>query len=395
MDIRREIIGKNYMYFILVLWFSTEILFNSTLEYIFWWEIGAVNQLMAFLVLGLVFTQIVFFQHYSFRELVILIVISGPIILGTLNSGNNVMLSTWLLIISAKYIDFDDAMKLTYYVLLFFVPLVIYLYFAGIIDEKTAYRGMVVRHSLGFNHPNWLGIRVFQLVLSRAYLRRNKLNLVDYILDIIAIYFVYKVPNSQTAYILLVIFLIMKALYDIADLFQGGRLAFIKFLIGCAAFANVFSIFMSVIDIRKYYFFKRVDKLLSLRFSWCHRTMKAFGVSLFGKYIELYGRRMNTLYRKFYMDTAYVAILLRYGIIVFILFSVLYIVTMRYLLKTRNYFLIMILCLYAIYGIMENTFFSMTQNIFLLALAAPIFNKSLKDETSLVERGRTRIRIVF
>jgi len=90
-----------------------------------------------------------------------------------------------------------------------------------------------------------------------------------------------------------------------------------------------------------------------------------------------------------------VAILLRYGIIVFILFSVLYIVTMRYLLKTRNYFLIMILCLYAIYGIMENTFFSMTQNIFLLALAAPIFNKSLKDETSLVERGRTRIRIVF
>ena len=69
------------------------------------------------------------------------------------------------------------------------------------------------------------------------------------------------------------------------------------------------------------------------------------------------------------------SILLRYGPIVFILFTVLYVSTMIMLKKMQQYVLVEILCLYAIYGIMENNFFSMSQNLFLLLLSYPIYKR--------------------
>jgi hypothetical protein len=82
---------------------------------------------------------------------------------------------------------------------------------------------------------------------------------------------------------------------------------------------------------------------------------------------------MGVLMRRFYIDTSYVAILVRYGIGVYLIFSILYIVAMIYCLKKNNHFMVIVLSMYAIYGIMENSFFAITQNFFLIALSFPLY----------------------
>ena len=147
MKSKREQVGKYYMYFIIALWFGFEILNNTTLEKILWWEKNDVDNVMTYLIFVLLIIQIVIFQRYSLDEIVKIALLTFPIAIGTITSNNHVMMSAWMFIVASRYIDFDTTAKIIYYLLLCLILLVIYMYFFGYIDERILYRGSVVRHS--------------------------------------------------------------------------------------------------------------------------------------------------------------------------------------------------------------------------------------------------------
>ncbi|WP_022760887.1 hypothetical protein [Butyrivibrio sp. AD3002] len=395
MNEKRERLSEYLMYFVLSIWFSTEIIFNTNLEYVFWWKKTYVNALVKYICLALLVVQIIILQHYNAKEMILLTALSIPMVLGTLNSDYNIMISTWLFIVASKYIDFDKFARIAYIALILMMLLVFYLYFFGWIDDTTIFRGNLLRHSWGYTHPNWLGIRVFQIILLHCYIRRDKLFFIDYAVVFLGAWFVDRVPNCKTAYYALIFFLVALLFGKLMDCFEDGDTFFAKVLILIAIVSNIVSVVLSVINVKAYPVLKAFDTFMSKRFSWCHKTLKYYGITLFGRNIELYTRRMNSLVRKFYVDTAYMAILIRYGIVVFCIFSILYICAMIYLFRARNYFLILIMSLYAVYGIMENTFFSMNQNIFLLLLAFPLYQKKALVESKYIKKQKPRIRIVL
>ena len=61
---KREEFGKKFIYFILALWMATEVIFNSTIEYVFMWKKDDLNTVMAYVVLFLLLFQIILFQTY-------------------------------------------------------------------------------------------------------------------------------------------------------------------------------------------------------------------------------------------------------------------------------------------------------------------------------------------
>lgn len=390
---KREQLSKVFMTFIVTLWFSMEILFNSKLEHVFMWPSEDVNAFIAKLVFALLLMEIIFFQKYTTREIIVVIALSIPVIIGTLNSNNNMMISTIMFIVASKYIDFDKMIHIVYAVLVVMVALVLYLYFSGLMDEVTSYRGTILRHSWGFNHPNWLGIRMFQIAIMQFYIYRKKIRWWNYAIVMAASYFVYKVPNSKTACYALIIFLILLCVYRIFSRFENGTFIFAKGLIVISIVANVGSVFLSLIDVKKYALLRAFDYIMSNRFSCCYRTIRYYGISLLGQNIELIGRKQGVNVHFFYLDTSYVAILIRYGAIVYIFFSVLYIASMWYALRRKKYILLMILAMYAIYGIMENSFYSMTQNVFLLALAFPIYSIGIASEEDSI-KGKVTFRFI-
>lgn len=390
---KREEFGKIFIYFIFALWSGSEIILNSRLEKFLWLDVGELNNHMSYVILALLMVQIIFFQEYQIKELLLIGIISLPIIYATSCSNHNTMMSTWIFIIAVKYIDFERIVKLTYYVGLLATVLVILLFVMGYISEYTMYRGTILRHSLGFSHPNMLGVRIFLLVVCRCFIHKKNFNILDWGIIPIAAIFVYRVTNSQTSCIALVILAVIVGVYVIVDMYGGDFSVFSRCMIVVAIFANLLSLFLSFINLKKYPMLKRIDRFMSSRFSQCHRTLDYYGVKLFGQDIKLIFVRpgISKTYH-FWLDNAYMSILLRYGIIVFAFFSVMYICTMIYLRKIEQHLLVAILCLYAVYGIMENNFFSMSQNLFLLLLSYPIYRY---DDMKAKVRKKTSLRITW
>lgn len=384
---KKEEFGKKFIYCTLALWMSTEVIFNTTIEYVFIWKKDELNDVLAYFVLLLLVLQIVFFQNYQLKEIIVIGIISIFFLYATINSNYNALLSTWIFIVASKYIDFEKFIKLSYYIQLFMFALVLYLFFNGYIQDYTMFRGSVLRHSLGFSHPNQLGIRVFLLMVCRCYYRRTKINVIDISLVFLAAFFVNKVSNSKTSYYALIILAIITIVYIIATKLGSSMNAFANVSILIAVFSNVGSVLLSNINVKHFHWLNAFDLIMSRRFSQCYRTMKFYGINLFGQDIQLIVKRpiIDAFYR-FWLDNAYMAILLRYGIIVFLIFSLLYFMTMIQLKQTKQFYLLGIMALYSIYGIMENNYFAMSQNMFLLALSFPIFMDNISNRKGFISK---------
>lgn len=391
----REKLSEYLMYFTLTIWFSSEVLLNSYIEKVLLWENEDLNSVIALLTTVLLVIQIVFFQHYEKLEIALLGIFSVVILIATLKSGYNIIMSTWLFIVASKHVKIESVVKLTYVILMITVSIIIIMYFGGWINERMMYRGGIIRHSWGFKHPNWLGVRIYQLILIHCYIRRRKINIFDYAIIAFGVWFIYKVPNCQTAYFSLLAFLIMVWLFEIGDRLVGGRDFLAKILIAGSGISNIGSVALSLINVKEYRILDSIDHTMSSRFSWCHKSIAYYGIKLLGQKIDLYANKFGVTIHRFYVDTAYVAILIRYGVIVYLIFSALYIGAMIYCYRQRNYMMVIILATYALYGIMENTFFSLTQNIFLIALSFPLYSIKLMYNDGIAEKPRVRYKFIF
>ena len=204
---------RNIFLAIFVLWYVNEFICGTTLKAVFGIPTGWINNMVKYLTLGLLLIQIAFGQTYKKKEFIGIGMISVPFIITAAVSGNYSLLSAWMFIIAAKDVDFDKIVKAVYRILYVMIPLTIILRFAGVMEEFTKPRGEAVRYSLGFSHPNQLGIVLFQFVVCHCYLHRKKLKITDYLLIVAVILFIYIAPNSQSAYLSIFAFLILLIFY--------------------------------------------------------------------------------------------------------------------------------------------------------------------------------------
>lgn len=367
--------GEYFMYAIVVLWLSTEMFVGSNLEYILWWERDAFNHVVAILVLVLLMIQLVLFQRYSKRDIFIMMILTFFILLSTLHSGYNIMLSTWMIIFASKNIKIDRLATVVFWVLFVSIIWVFILYQRNIIDESTLVRNGLVRHSWGFVHPNYLGIQFFHMLVCGLYIRRKKIGIIDYLTVIVGGYFLYRIPNSQSSYYALGILLVLIFLYKISEKKPKLRTNLINTCFYLVIFVNLGSIALSTHNIRGNKLLMQLNKFLSSRFTNCYNTYMYYGNTLWGQPIKTLVSRPGR-YIRFYLDNGYMAILLRYGICIYLIFSACYILAMLKLKRDNNLFLEMILTVYAIYGVMENNFFSLSQNIFLVVISCVIFTNT-------------------
>lgn len=374
----RRTLSEYYFYFIFAIWFGTEILFNTTIKKIFDYSLTELNDGMAILVLIFLVIQIVFVQDYSINEVLKISLLSLIFALATVRSNHKTFISMWLFVIAAKYVDLDKVAKIAYGLLTTIIVAVLWMVDQGYIEDVTINRGETLRHSLGFSHPNQLGLRIFQLALCRLFIRRNKLNWIDYIITAILGLIVFFVPNSQASFYSTIILLFMIIIYQLTwDKFSWKELIS-KILLLVIVLTNVFSVVLSLINVRKYPILRNIDKVLSYRFSHCYRTYRYYGLSLLGTDVKsIVSKPVIGVYYHFWLDNAYMAILLRYGIIVYLLFSIIYCLTALKLKNQNQYFTLFIYALFSIYGIMEYNFFSLSHNMFLIALASLLYNRQI------------------
>lgn len=378
----KKIKFKNFFIYIFILWYSTEILFNSTLDSIMGISTDEISNIVTWLIFALLIFQIVFLQSYTKRELMIIILITVPVIIATVLSGQRQMMSVWMFVVAAKNVDVDKVIRTAYKILLVMLPAVVILCLLGVIENATMMRGSVQRFALGFSHPNQLGLSVFQLMACYCYINKDKLNKLNYIYFLLAVLFLVKIPNSKTAYIATTVLLLMLVLYKfIKNQKPEYMIAYEKGILIGAFCLNFFSIIFSYIDVNRNFILARVNSWMSSRFSVCHKVWLLYGVSFWGKriYVTESERALVGIKNRLWLDNSYVSLLLRYGILIYLIFSIGYLCLVKSMLIKREYVLAIILFLYAIYGLMETGWYMITHNIFLITFSTLLYRKSLRD----------------
>lgn len=100
-------IYKKVYIFIFILWYSTEVIFNTTLKTFMGIRIETLSNAVSWLIFILLMIKIVIFQSYKKKELIIIIGVTLLITIATVLSGHRTLLSTWMFIVAAKNNSFD------------------------------------------------------------------------------------------------------------------------------------------------------------------------------------------------------------------------------------------------------------------------------------------------
>ena len=377
---------KNFFIYIFILWYSTEIIYNSTLESIMGISVEKISDVVTWLVFALLMFQIVFFQSYKKRELIIIAAITIPVVIATVLSGQRTMMSAWMFVVASKNVELDDVIRTAYKILLVMLPMIMLLCLLGFIENRVLMRGSVHRYSFGFSHPNQLGLRVFQLMACHCYVHKNNLRKINYFYIFLATLFLIEVPNSQAAYITMGALLFMLLLYKyLMDKKPEYMKLYEKGILYGAFCLNLFSIIFSGINVNSNYFLARFNSWLSSRFSVCHKVWMMYGVSFFGQkiYVTEEERKLVGIKNSMWLDNAYVSILLRYGILVFLIFSICYLYLIKVVEMQKDDILVIILFLYALYGTIETGLYMITHNIFLITFSILLYRKSLQGRRQI------------
>lgn len=275
-------------------------------------------------------------------------------------------LSCYLIIISK---GIQVRKRIFYFLLIniFFYILTILLDSIGIIQGEFFYRrtitGITERHDLGFGHPNTAMMALLPIFFSIYYLwyDENKIK----ILGIILLFsqFIYKLTNSRTGYILVIIFLFLVIIKD--KYFYK-----LRWFIYCEI---LFLLYFSICLPSKLKF-TVYNKLLSGRFWLFDYYLTNLEITLLGN------REVEKLYRIFPLDNTYIRILLEHGIIGLVLSVCLIIYIFKLLYKYNNYKAIRIFIIVLIFGIMEGQALYFYFNIIYLIIYEYLIKKEKNEK---------------
>ena len=371
---------QNYGYItIYVLWFTFEIILGcSTAELTYSLNHKLYIYTERFLKFGLIF-YIICFQKYSWKELLIIAPVSVLLYYTAKQAEFHELFYSWLFIIGAKNTSFDRIVRASFIMLTAYIPIIVLLCKTGILADAGVMRGEKFRSSLGFIHPNNFGARTFMLCACGLYLRREKLNIVDYISVLLIACFVWLVPNSRTSALCIVF---LSGLIYICTHFVKQnvikRKVYTAFLFCGALAANFGTVLLSVFYDPSSSFLKTIDNILSGRLSIAHELYDEFGISALGQriYVTMSERKFAGLGEKaIYFDNSYMRILLHWGIIVYLLVSLFLFLLLIKESREKDLLLFTILTVVLLYSFSEKILYQAIYSVFIILGADILYKK--------------------
>lgn len=332
---------------------------------------------------------LLFLQSYKVREIIliaILIIIFG---LSAMFTKTYILLDCLLIILCAKKINFEQYIKNTLYIQSFLILGILLLALTGIIEMGAVTRtnSGESRYAWGFNHPNTLSIVSFQWICQYLYLKRKDRKLKKYALMFLIIALIYIATDSNSGLIMSLFivggtFIYEKIVDKVFDFKQIKKIASKLVFLAC----------IGIIFIIRYYWVNP-DKLsattLVSRINLSRNYLVAYGVNLFGHqitqgaYVSIPGFPKGY----YFLDNAYVWLLVSFGLLAFLCVLIGYILMIRKLFRSGEWNIILIVFAYLIYGITEHTTLIFSFNSLLIAFYTVIYNKPVGRKENQEEDG--------
>lgn len=290
----------------------------------------------------------------SIKNWILSISILSLAILSMYFTGERDILIFFLFFFCSFNINFNNFLKIDLITRLICFSLILLLFYLGLTRDVILFRDGVPRHSLGLYHPNTLGMLIFTIVIDYIALNWKKISLKNFLVIFIALYFIYKFPNSLTAiYAILIslVFLFFSKFFD--------KKMIRNLLIYIPVFLAFFSVYLAMLGNNLKTLIPQYDSLFSGRLWYFSYLYSNYKFTLFGnKILELdAGYARSRMFNVRYLDNAYLSLAIRYGIILFVIFIILLLILSIYFTRTNKLNLLFIIIIFSIYSFTENILF--------------------------------------
>lgn len=282
-------------------------------------------------------------------------------------SKNNILFMMILFMLASKNISIESINKCFMMILSISILIILVSSLIGIIPNLVFVRmGGINRNSFGILYPTDFAAYIFYLMCSYVYFRRNKYNRFDtlFLFLVATILLVFTDARFNCIGILLLIVIM-----------QFKKYFFEKFVIKYSwLFPWLFglgTVLVTVFFDENNLFMSSINNLLSNRLTIVHSMYLNYGLPLFGNYIDQHGFGANStnfaIYKYEYIDSAYMQLIMLFGITIFIFF----LGYLCYLMhRTKDVDLLFLISLILLSGIVEPHMLEIHYNPFFIMLSS-------------------------
>ena len=328
--------------------------------------------------ISLLLSIAVSFRKISIKTIVCIMLIVAFYATSIILIKNNYLSQALLFAMAAREIRFEKVIKVDLIAKLLFMGIVVAMYYLGYTNTATnILGGKGTELSYGFNNLNQLAAYILGIYLDILYLLWKTATHKKIILSLGFLLVVALVTGSRSVEFTILAALVL-SIIPFSRLKKKRGVAII--LSGLFWFFMVISLLLTV-NIESP-FVRDINKILSGRMSLQHAFLEEYGISAFGNHFIKYGTVRNTSSAYFVLDSAYMQLLIRFGLVASIVFGYLYGKRVKDGVLRSEYNKVAGLVSFMFFGLMETGLFYAHQNPFLMTL---LNGRNIKEKDS--EKG--------
>ena len=283
-----------------------------------------------------------------------------------------------LFILCGKDIDIKRLASILFYEMVFLTSLVFFLSALGLTDDTVFVRNDgSIRHSMGFIHPNLFGAALLIVCISYAVRNYPKRIFSTCLIFIICSVLASITADSRTTSTCMLLGAVLFVVAGFIDKFGGKRL-FIAILAFALLALLLVSVYLTVAYDPNLPFHSVIDRLLSGRPYYMHLYYLDHAPGLLGySYVDGTKHIVNGEAFTFIVDNVFSNILLRYGIISFmLLFGSVFLLFWRSYKANCLSPILLGIWLFMVFGFAESMAARIECNYLLLGLSTIVFSGS-------------------
>lgn len=282
------------------------------------------------------------------------------------NSQEPIVMLNIIFILGASNENFDRILKVFVYIATIILVITIIGYMFGLVPDGQFERGEVVRHTFGYRHPTDFVQLIVYIFLADMYLalKDNKS-----ILGRVILYFgmgIFTLIECGSRLGSGTIFLLIPSIFILKYGKKYMNRKWIKvveryiFLLCTCISIFVMNLFMRSPNA----FLQNLNAWTSYRLTNTEMGINFFGYTLWGQ--NIYSTINQYFSGWFYIDSSYYIFLLQYGIILLVLIEIGYIRVIKNCQENKNYILPFICLIIALDSLIDQQFYLLEYNVFLM-----------------------------
>lgn len=382
------VITKENLYLIAFFLYLFQAFLNTTMFIYKIPKMTFVLNLLSYLAVGLVIIKILL-DTYKKKEIVSFFIIVIVFLISMIESSYKVLLTIIIFIIGARQVSLKKMVKIYFYLSTILLIITVISAKIGIIENLIYYRpDGTARQSFGIRYPTDFVAQIFFIVLSFLYLKQGHIKMHHYILILAVTYLTYKFCDARLDCASIIIALIITFLYDKKILKLKSKLIKNVLILGFII-CSMIALFLTLNYEENNYFYSTVNELLNGRLAIGKMMIERYGITLFGQEVNDYGSDIPGIVQHDeynFIDSSYLRILLKYGLLIFIILCAMNVLINKKIYEKDKY-LLLIIFIICINSIVAQHYMEITYNFLLFMYFSKIDDNEAfyKNEEKIIE----------